>query len=110
LVELAVLFGFLFLLYTWLIARALWRASRNSKQQRALLQLVEDLRGRSILVALDQLGPPEEQFMGSTGRSLCVWKAPPTSTLPAGDGLLIFTLVSDDHGTVEDGHWHKRGG
>jgi hypothetical protein len=75
----------------WLFAREAtvdWRRNYRSRRVQALLQKWE---GQSVQKAESRLGPPTEIVNGSSGRSLYIWKDPPS--IPKASTLLIITLT-----------------
>jgi hypothetical protein len=93
---------------------SIWSLIRDSlaerKYQRSadqLSNLVISLYGQPIAEAKTRFGPPLEEVVGNSGRSLHTWKAPPATGLPPFDRVVILTLTADQHGIVEDGEWHR---
>jgi hypothetical protein len=86
-----------------------WLTSlRERRRARFLDAKMQELSGKAVSVALEQFGPPFEDFTGSTGRSLYVWRSPPSDNFPQGPGLLIVTLTAEN-GLISHTDWKTRG-
>jgi hypothetical protein len=91
-----------------------WSLVRESlaerKYQRAadqLSNLANAFYGRHIAEATAKFGPPLEEVVGSSGRSLYTWKSPPAPGFPRFDRVIILTLTADREGVVRDVEWHR---
>jgi hypothetical protein len=107
-VETSVFFLFLGAFCTWLLLSdrlARWRDKREAERIAALLASLE---GDDITHVLDRFGPPREQFTGSSGRSLYVWRCPPSTGMPPVHGLVVVTMTVDPEGRVVESAWQRR--
>ena len=81
-----------------------WRERRENER---VQQFVAALNGTEIDPLLFRLGLPLEEFQGSSGKNLYVWRRPPNSALPAIKGVLTVT-VTVENGLVAECNWQKR--
>lgn len=105
--------GSVFLLFVggfliWLLLSDRFRQWRDGREAQRISQIVNALRGDEIDAVLSRFGPPREQFHGSSGRSLYVWRSPPSEGLPYSRRLLVVTLTVDADGRVIDTAWQRR--
>jgi hypothetical protein len=91
----------------WGLLREHFIAKRERRKAEQITRLVTSLPGHSINDAKRQLGPPHEEILGDSGRSLHVWRAPPAESFPAVPGVLIVTLTADENGVVTDAAWRR---
>lgn len=103
-VSLLFIIGFL----TWLLLSERLLAWRDAKDERRVSTLVAELQGNRIAEVLSRFGPPREHFQGSSGRSLYIWRRPPSTGLPRVRGLLVLTLTVDTDGRVVESAWQRR--
>lgn len=108
LVEASVFFLFLGGFCTWLILSERVVRWRERKEAEQIADVVGCFEGHDISFALDRMGPPREQFTGSSGRSLFVWQCPPSTGMPHVEGLLVVMLTADVEGKVVESSWHRR--
>ena len=107
-VEASVFFLFLGCFCTWLILSDRVRKWRENKETERIAALLNSLEGGDITYALDRFGPPREQFTGSSGRSLYVWRCPPSKGMPPVHGLVVVTMTVDSKGRVVESAWQRR--
>jgi hypothetical protein len=106
-IEGSVFFLFIGGFCAWLLLSHRLREWRDRKESDRVSALVTALRGNPISEVVDRFGPPREFFEGSSGRSLYVWRSPPSAALPRVRGLLVLTLTVD-HGRVVESNWQLR--
>lgn len=107
-VETSVFFLFLGGFCTWLILSDRLSRWRDKREAERIATLLESLEGNDITCALDRFGPPREQFTGSSGRSLYVWRCPPSTGMPPVHGLVVVTMTVDREGRVVESAWQRR--
>ena len=105
--ETAVFLLFLGGVCSWGLLREHFIAKRERRRAERISQLVGSLAGRYIGDAKRQFGPPLEEIVGDSGRSLYIWRAPPADSFPALPGVLIVTLTADENGMVTDTAWRR---
>lgn len=88
--------------------RRFWQRWRDSRRERLVRQLSQQLVGEPLKRALEEFGEPFGVFEGA-GRTLYEWKSPPSVSFPAGTGLLIFYVISDSRGIITHASWQTRG-
>jgi hypothetical protein len=94
--------------FIWLMLSDRLRQWRDRRESQRISEVVNSLHGDEIEAVLMRFGPPHEHYRGSSGRSLYVWRRPPSDGLPAADGLLVVTLTVDPDGHVVDTFWQRR--
>jgi hypothetical protein len=107
-VELSFLLLFVAGFLVWLIASDRLATWRDRKEANRVSGAIGALQGDEIESVLMRFGPPREQFHGSSGRSLYVWRRPPSEGLPETRGLLVVTLTVDANGRVVETAWERR--
>lgn len=107
-VEISVFFLFLGGFCAWLILSDRLRQWRERREAERIAALLGSLEGNDITYALDRFGPPREQFTGSSGRSLYVWRCPPSTGMPPVHGLVVVTMTVDREGRVVESAWQRR--
>jgi hypothetical protein len=107
-VEACVCFLFIGGYFTWLLVSDRVQEWRDKKEAERVSSAVNELRAQKISSILQQLGPPREHFEGSSGRSLYVWRSPPSTGLPRTRGVLTVTLTVDANGEVVESAWNRR--
>lgn len=105
--------GSVFLLFlggfcAWLLLSDKIAIRRRRRQARSFSAAVERLHGQSIADIVNRLGPPREQFTGSSGRSLYVWRYPPLDGFPSLEGLAVVMLTVDAKGQVVTTNWQRK--
>jgi hypothetical protein len=105
--------GCVFLLFlggfcAWLLLSDKIALRRRKREAKSFSSAVNNLHGQSISEIVKRFGPPREQFTGSTGRSLYVWRCPPLDGLPNIEGSALVTLTVDSEGQVVDAGWQRR--
>jgi hypothetical protein len=105
--------GCVFLLFlggfcAWLLLSDKIALRRLRREAKSLSSAVNDLQGQPISDIVKRLGPPREQFTGSTGRSLYVWRCPPLDGFPRIEGSAVVTLTVDSEGRVIAADWQRR--
>lgn len=106
--EATVFFLFLGGFCSWSVLSDRLRRWREQREADRIAALLASLEGVDIACALDRFGPPREQFTGSSGRSLYVWRYPPSRGMPAVHGLVVVTITVDPRGRVVESVWHRR--
>jgi hypothetical protein len=107
-VETTVFFLFLGGFCAWLILSERLTKWRDRREAGRVAALLDSLEGNDISCVLDRFGPPGEQFTGSSGRSLYVWRCPPSTGAPPVHGLLVITMTVDPEGRVVGSAWQRR--
>ena len=107
-VEICVFFLCIGLFCAWLLISDRMRTRKSRRESERIDRSIRLLAGRTIEELLDAYGTPYEQFAGSTGRSLYVWRRPPSLALPETNGVLVVTVTVDRDGVVADVSWEKR--
>jgi|SRR4051794_18582444 hypothetical protein len=107
LVEASVFLLFLAGFCTWLLLSDRLTEWKDRRQARVVSRAIDRLQGEPIEAVLDRFGPPREQFTGSTGRSIYVWRRPPSAQLPDIRGVLVVTLTVNSNGRVAETVWHR---
>jgi hypothetical protein len=92
----------------WSLLRDHIRERRDRQQAEHVSKLVGGLVGTEIQAVQARLGPPEEVIEGHFGRSLYIWKAPPSQILPYLRGILVVTLTTDAERRVTHAVWRKQ--
>jgi hypothetical protein len=105
--ETAVFVLFLGGVCSWGLLREYFVAKQKRRRAQDISRLVESLAGHSIGDAKRQFGPPIEEIIGDSGRSLHIWRAPPAGSFPEVPGVLIVTLTADENGVVTDTAWRR---
>jgi hypothetical protein len=105
--------GGVFLLFlggfcVWLLLSDKIAARRRRREAKSFSAAVDRLHGQSISDLVKRFGPPREQFTGSTGRSLYVWRCPPLDGFPKIEGSAVVTLTVDSEGQVVAADWQRR--
>ena len=105
--------GCVFLLFlggfcAWLLLSDKIAARRREREAKSFSIAVDKLYGQPISEVVQRFGPPREQFNGSTGRSLYVWRCPPLDGLPPIEGSAIVTLTVNSDGEVVNAGWQRR--
>lgn len=83
------------------------RTRRDSKQEKALADLLAGCSGRPATALVRLLGDPYEIEKVSPQRELYVWKFPPAVLLPQGRGLLTL-LATIDGGRLTSAKWKRQ--
>ena len=106
-VEASVFFLFLGGYCIWMLFSDRLSAWRDRRQANRVSRFVDALHGQAITQIVESFGPPREQFTGSSGRSIYVWRRPPSKNFPEIRGLLVVTLTVGDDGHVAETEWHR---
>jgi hypothetical protein len=91
----------------WGLLREHFIAKRERRRAEQITILLKSLPGIPIADAKRRFGPPHEEIVGDSGRSLHVWRAPPTEAFPNFPGVLIVTLTADEQGVVTNAVWRR---
>lgn len=94
--------------FVWLLLSDRLRQWRDRREAQRISDAINALRGSEIENILTRFGPPREHFRGSSGRSLYVWRSPPSEGFPLTRSLLVVTLTVDPEGRVVDTSWQRR--
>jgi hypothetical protein len=94
-------------LFAWAYFKDVRHERRDAIQARRMDKLIRDWEGRSTTDL--NLGPPYEIIEGASGRSLHIWRCPPTQKLPRGNGILVVSLTVSPDGVIEKGEWKRWG-
>lgn len=105
--ETCVFILFLGFVSIWSLVRELLGDRRYQRAADQLSSLVNSFYGRPIGEAKTKFGPPLEEVVVHSGRSLYTWKCPPAPGFPAFERVVILTLTADQQGVVEDVEWHR---
>jgi hypothetical protein len=90
------------------LIRDYWHARRDRQRAARMGALVEEFTGQSILNLVMRIGDPYERMDGTSGRSLYIWKAPPSERLPPGSGLLTVVATVEMDGAISEITWRDR--
>jgi len=83
------------------------RARLDSKQEKALADLLAGCSGRPVAELVWHLGDPYEIEKASPRRELYIWKFPPAVLLPRGRGLLTL-MATVDEGHLTSAKWKRQ--
>lgn len=106
-VEASVFLLFLAGFCTWLLLSNRLTEWKDRRQARRVSQIIDRLQGEKIDAVVERFGPPREQFTGSSGRSIYVWRRPPSLQLPDIRGVLVVTITVNSNGRIDESVWHR---
>jgi hypothetical protein len=105
--EVTVLSLFVFAAFAGSLFVNVLRARQDSKQEKALADLLSGCSGRPSFDLVRLLGDPYEIEKVSPQRELYIWKFPPAVLLPRGRGLLTL-MATIDSGRLTSAKWKRQ--
>jgi hypothetical protein len=108
-IEIVTLLGAVWLFLATIVARDLWLARRDRLRAARMNEIVAGFTLRPVQEMVLSFGDPYEIVQThANGRSLYVWKSPPSRNLPPGRGLLTMVAEVGQEGEVEQIQWRDR--
>jgi hypothetical protein len=110
-IEIATFLASIWLLLAVSVLRDLWRARRDRLRAARMDQIAAQFTHRPVHEMVLAFGDPfeiAEASSGAGGRSLYIWKAPPSQGFPAGRGLLTLIVEVGSSGMVDRMEWRDR--
>lgn len=102
--EIIVLILFIGLAVLGSLVWGLYRYRIDQRREKGMDERAAEWKGKTILDIIRELGDPFEVADGTSGRSMYIWKSPPSTALPQGSGLLTV-MMTVDAGKVVDVEW-----